>query len=591
MPAAHLPKVDEEEAGTADADETARELEEEEEDAETASCASGEGLTDDDTDASQPTGTGKKKRKKKKKKANGEASSEASRVDAEVRKQQQERVSNALADVRANSSGSIWVDLSSAAVDSKTVKKLCAHLAANTEILSLNLAGNCLDDESAESLARALAQGAAPNLIDLDLRDNPLSPAAEASVRATLKERKILNVELGPLPAPVAAPPAEAGKEEAGKEGGASLSGSLRDNPYVRRFFQVDEDDQDEGQALESPTEQVDPEQLSAELWEQVNQALESPTRTTADLATPLAAIADQVRGEMDSCMLPMLADTELADLRPFTAAALRALPTLRRVLGLASAPRETTFSRTAALRTLGLHRAAALELLAQVLRAECGAVARAVVHAPGCPLALGMRLALAHEACSPAQGAVLRAARAALAPGTGAAGLWRQLVSGAAGEGGPVGEVPGEEAEPQGETDAREGDALDPAPPTAIAELCAKAADLAPGLRSPGVGWALALAGSLHAAMQPGYCGEEGRVEAWQEELREALAGQAAWVEFAAAEGPLADLLVQQQGDLAGPKPARMVLPEPGAEPSRVLSGQDLINMLRGLHGSPQLS
>ncbi|KFM25225.1 hypothetical protein F751_6180 [Auxenochlorella protothecoides] len=265
-----------------------------------------------------------------------------------------------------------------------------------------------------------------------------------------------------------------------------------------------------------------------------------------------------------------MLADTELADLRPFTAAALRALPTLRRVLGLASAPRETTFSRTAALRTLGLHRAAALELLAQVLRAECGAVARTVVHAPGCPLALGLRLALAHEACSPAQGA---------------------LVCGAAGEGGPVGEVPDEEAGPHGETDAREGDALEPVPPTAIAELCAKAADLAPGLRSPGVGWALALAGSLHAAMQPGYCGEEGRVEAWQEELREALAGQAAWVEFAAAEGPLADLLAQQQGDLAGPKPARMVLPEPGAEPSRVLSGQDLINMLRGLHGSPQLS
>lgn len=26
--------------------------------------------------------------------------------------------------------------------------QLCAHLAANTEILSLNLAGNCLDDES-----------------------------------------------------------------------------------------------------------------------------------------------------------------------------------------------------------------------------------------------------------------------------------------------------------------------------------------------------------------------------------------------------------------------------------------------------------
>lgn len=176
--------------------------------------------------------------------------------------------------------------------------------------------------------------------------------------RATLKERKILNVELGPLPPPVAAPPAEAGKEEAGKEGGASLSGSLRDNPYVRRFFQVDrrgpvcwagaeccsgcrragpcggqaggegwmkskqqlirpcctspvclmgapsslvvwidptpwcstvlplvhtqslpavqqvdEDDQDEGQALESPTEQVVPEQLSAELWEQVRLA------------------------------------------------------------------------------------------------------------------------------------------------------------------------------------------------------------------------------------------------------------------------------------------------------------------------------
>ncbi len=63
--------------------------------------------------------------------------------------------------------------------------QLADALKANCCITSLDLSGNHISDEGATALASMLSSSGAPELIELDLRDNPLSPPAlSALVRA-----------------------------------------------------------------------------------------------------------------------------------------------------------------------------------------------------------------------------------------------------------------------------------------------------------------------------------------------------------------------------------------------------------------------
>lgn len=214
----------------------------------------------------------------KKKSLDSESSSEGSapRPDAAARRAANQRFSDAVASLASNSDDDLWVRLAGAMVTDDKVDALCAALEKNTHVLSLDLSDNELTDVGVEKLCNTLRSGAAPDLIELLLRDNTaIGAIGTDALKALSGSRKSLRVESG-ASAPPAPPP---GAASGGKD--ASLSGSLRDSAIVRKYFQVG-NDEDEGESRGelAGSEQsagdenggLDAEQLSVLLWDQVRQ-------------------------------------------------------------------------------------------------------------------------------------------------------------------------------------------------------------------------------------------------------------------------------------------------------------------------------
>ena len=259
-----------------------------------------------------------------------------------------------------------------------------------------------------------------------------------------------------------------------------------------------------------------------------------------------------------------MLADTTPEDLLPCSALALAHLPALAAAWALEPPPLRTPYSPAAAVPAVGTHRAAAAELMAQLLRAQCPAVAAAVAASGLLPAAAA--LAAARPNCSALQCAVLRCLRAALSPQCGAVtALWAPLLRPAAAAAGPA------------EACSGAGGCL----AEDVAAIGAAAVGVAIGSRAPSVGFAVAAAELLQGAatgvdphaeqaaaaaaeedsgaaepqqqQQQQQDGErEGAAAAerapWQDELAAALAGGARWQGFTAEDGPLASLQLAQQ-------------------------------------------
>eukprot|EP00887_Chlorella_sp_A99_P008292 scaffold12.g8292.t1 len=339
-----------------------------------------------------------------------------------------------------------------------------------------------------------------------------------------------------------------------------------------------------------------------------------------------LRAVSEQVEREMASCALPMLADTLLADLKPFTQGALAQLPLLSRLLELTPPPLLTTFSPEVPVPAVGSHRAAVGELLAQLLRADCPAVVAAAADSHVLPVLAD--LAVAHPTCGALQCCVLKCLRVAVGAACGEVGLWQQLVGGSQdGEAG-VGGGPGGPANP-GRCLAHEA-----------ARIAAAAVGVPIGSRPANVGFAIAAADILRSAAsghQPsptsviglltatdspsdaeggaaaaaevaagaevaaaeevaaaggeggGGAAPEPELQAWQCELGAALNRSKQWVGFSEQEPLLQELLTVQQGDLGGPRPAKHspvddVEVDVGGGGAGVISSQQLLEMLRGL-------
>jgi hypothetical protein len=327
----------------------------------------------------------------------------------------------------------------------------------------------------------------------------------------------------------------------------------------------------------------------------QVLEAMDADRPHFAAVSDPLRAVAEQVEAEMNSCALPMLDDTVLTDLKPFSASALRHLSTLAPLLSLAPQPCVTQFSKDNPVPRVGTHRAAVAELTAQLLRAECPAVGAAVAAAGVLPRCV--ELALDHPTCSPVQCAALRALRSALGPGCGPLEMWRPLV-----EGGLPGRVAAVASAAQGVSvglrPAHTGFAV------AVAELlCVAATGDAPGGPPPPsdasadddtpAAAAEELETPTTSTAQPSTAAKkpEEELAPWQRDLAAALATEPAWGTFTAEEGPLAALLTAQQAELGGPRPQRAgsgsdmdaELAALGGS-GQMISGQELLALLRGL-------
>jgi len=314
-------------------------------------------------------------------------------------------------------------------------------LETNTVILSLDLSKNNLTDAGACALAEQLSQtNIAPNLIELVVRDNNgIGEQGTAALEGLAATRKSLRVVLGTEEAEI---PQQQEKNHSNKKG---MSDAARNSAVVRKYFQVgngDDDDADDdddndgisnssngnginrqnGQQTGDEDNAVDPEQLAIELWDQVMSAIDSTTPHIPSLAEPLRAIVDHIEMEMTNCMLPMLPDTTQEDLKPFSRTSLTLLPILDQVLAVQPPPIPTTYSRQHPVPSVGSHRQAVVELIAQLLRAQCPVVIKQVRSMlPRC-----IDLAVHHPNCSAVQCSVLRAVQSLVSPACGHLLAWK---------------------------------------------------------------------------------------------------------------------------------------------------------------------
>ncbi|KAI3424317.1 hypothetical protein D9Q98_009870 [Chlorella vulgaris] len=682
-------------------------LEEEAEAEQTSDDEAAEGEAEEESSGSDASGeagdpldsTAKKRKKKKKKKkaggGGGAAAAAQTAVDPAARKEGERRLQEAVDHLSHNSDDGMWVRLGGCHLADGKLKKICEALRSNTTCISIDLSANHFSDEGALALAAALADGRAPDLIDLDLRDNPqILQSGTAALAELQQQRKTLRVALGasaPPPPPQQQQGAAAGGQQSQQQqqqeghangGGSSLAESVKANPVISKYFTVGNDDAEEAEQQQIQQQGQQPgaaaaaaagtegqEQLgglsAAELarilWDQLEQCLDAPRPHIPAVSEPLRAIAEQVEHEMDNCALPMMANTEISELKTFSQWAIRKLRLLHSVLDLVPPPILTPYSKTTPVPAVGTHRAAVAELLAQLLRGECASIAREVA-ASGL-LRRCAAVAFAHPNCSAIHGAVGRCLKLSLGSHIGHVGLWRQLL------GAPL--------------DAAAPGAAVAAPEVHVAEEAAAigaAAKAAPsvGKRPPNVGFALAVAQMLHvaatgevlgansqaapaaaegAATQEGQGAEAGAAGGgspsgtqqqqqqqgsaaadspqagpsppqasssqpspaagesaaggggvsgqaaggpersdWQVQLAAQLQASPAWAQF--SSGPdclLRQLLGEHVGDLGGPRPTAQPPPPPpgegeeeeagGVSSGQVISGQELLMMLRGLN------
>jgi Leucine Rich repeat len=183
-------------------------------------------------------------------------------------------------------------------IDDSKAEKLCDALKKNTHVLSLDLTNNELSDVGVHALCDALSTGAAPDLITLRLQDNAgITKNGIEAIHELAKTRKSIKIETGSTPKP-SPPMASSSQINSTKTAAASGSNttaggltktssnqSLGNSEFVRKYFQVGNDDEDAdeggdgdgdggnggGSGEDGMMGGMDPEQLSALLWDKVS--------------------------------------------------------------------------------------------------------------------------------------------------------------------------------------------------------------------------------------------------------------------------------------------------------------------------------
>ena len=124
----------------------------------------------------------KKKRRKKKKKGEGGEKNKVFRA--------------ALHSLSSNSADALWVRLDNCMIGDDELKSLCDALRKNTHILSLDLSDNDFTDAGAHALSKCLMEGAAPDLIELLMRNNDIGEEGMEAIAELARARKVLKVDV-----------------------------------------------------------------------------------------------------------------------------------------------------------------------------------------------------------------------------------------------------------------------------------------------------------------------------------------------------------------------------------------------------------
>jgi hypothetical protein len=211
--------------------------------------------------------------------------------DAAARRSATKRFNEAVSSLSANNDDELWVQLSNLYIDDTKAEKLCDALQKNTHVLSLDLTNNELGDAGVVALCDALSTGAAPDLITLRLQDNAgITKQGMDAIHELNKTRKSIKIETGTTPKLPSSPTASGhgGSSSGGGLTKTSNNQSLGNSEFVRKYFQVgnddDDDDEDNDNGVDTGSGGVhgedgtmggmDPEQLSALLWDKVRNSI-----------------------------------------------------------------------------------------------------------------------------------------------------------------------------------------------------------------------------------------------------------------------------------------------------------------------------
>eukprot|EP00898_Chlorokybus_atmophyticus_P008668 jgi/Chlat1/8802/Chrsp90S08137 len=261
---------------------------------------------------------GKKKKKKKKKKAKGGAeeapaaelattsssTAEYQLVDenAVPAHEADQRYNAALAALRRSDEDSMWVQLAHCRLDDKRARKLVDALSSKSVVISLDLSYNSISDAVLQALAATLANGAAPDLISVNVAGNVATDEGKIALAALCKTRKSLQIEIEPPPRP---------------QTNHKRSDALVEEPSMELMWDADQDG--------DPTSLRAPTSHTAAALQQVLAALEQ--LQNIDSSSPdIHAIADNVVAAVDD-------ELQSTAVEPSLAAQLHQRPALAQVL------------------------------------------------------------------------------------------------------------------------------------------------------------------------------------------------------------------------------------------------------------------
>ena len=181
------------------------------------------------------------------------------------RREGEKALNAALKSISSNSEDALWVRLDECMIEDHHISRLCAALENNTRILSLDLSGNQITDEGVFQICDCLAQGAAPDLIELNMRNIMIESDGEKSIANLMKMRKVLRVD-------VSAPQNASGKEGlvATEESEDSKESAERSSSLVQNIFQMGNGETIEGLS-EEDSHRMDIEDECFRLWEEVS--------------------------------------------------------------------------------------------------------------------------------------------------------------------------------------------------------------------------------------------------------------------------------------------------------------------------------
>ncbi|KAJ9528314.1 hypothetical protein QJQ45_014291 [Haematococcus lacustris] len=220
------------------------------------------------------------------------------------------RFNAALAALRG--SEEMWIDLSRSLLQDAKAKKLMEQLKANKSVTSLNLSQNQLTDEAAQGIAATLGMSSsAPDLIELDLRENNFTDQGLTILAGLQKLRKQLKIQTGLIqvvePPVAASGSAKVKAVEADSNGSTGSARDLTKGPLFRKFFQGPRGEQeDEKEVVQLGQEPVEPSIAPGELWctlVNLSDALgaDSEPGSLAALQGPLRQLCSQLKQEVGS--------------------------------------------------------------------------------------------------------------------------------------------------------------------------------------------------------------------------------------------------------------------------------------------------